>query len=69
MFVFPHQTVITLKVENANFGLFFLIQCSVVMHKLQHRVGVLKSIVDTKQMPPWFLDWEQLTAGKDEVSQ
>lgn len=51
-FFFSHQIVIILKVENANFGLFFLIQCPVVMHKLQHRVGVLKSIVNTRQMPP-----------------
>lgn len=49
---FPHHPVIIfLQVEIANFGLYFLIQFSVVMRKFQQRVGILKSIVNTKQMP------------------
>lgn len=63
-----HQTVTVLKVEAANFALCFLIQFPVLMHKFQHCIGVLKSIVNMKQMAAAAPNYDMLNVGKDDIS-
>lgn len=69
-----HQTVTILKVETASFGLYFLIQFSVVMQKFYHCIDSLKSIINTKQVSvaapncDFFLAWGDVKCGKDEIS-